>query len=155
VFSGNQVFWEPGVDFEDSRWVVIEQALPADVIREEPGYLEGELKADATAAESPTDDTPADLVLRREYLERPSADKPKGRRLVMANGRQILPESDYPCTNAKGEVLDEMVLLRLSYLTETDDRDRGLVELLVDLQRTIQDSWNKILEWKNRRLTRR
>ena len=150
VLSGNQVFWEPGVDFEDSRWVVIEQALPPDVVREEPGYIKGDLKADATAAESPTDDTPADLVLRREYLERPSAARPQGRRLVMANGRMILPEGTYPCENAKGEVLDEMVLLRLSYLTETDDRDRGLVELLVDLQRTIQDTWNKLLEWKNR-----
>ena len=68
----------------------------------------------------------------------------------MANGRLIVPEGTYPCVNAKGEVLDEPVLLRLSYIAETDDRDRGLVELLVDLQRTIQDTWNKLLEWKNR-----
>lgn len=152
VLSGNEVYWEPGTDFEDSRWYVIEQAVPKDVIEDTPGYLKGELRADATDAESPTDDTPAELVIRREYLERPCPKYPRGRRLVMANGRQIVPEGDYPCANAEGEILDEPVLLRLSYITETEDRDRGLVELLVDLQRTIQDTWNKILEHKNRTL---
>lgn len=150
ILSANEVYWEPGCDFEESRWHVIEQARPLDVVRATPGYLGGELKADATDAESPTEDRPDELVLVKEYLERPSAKRPEGRRLVMANGRVIVPEEPYPCVNARGEVLDEPVLLRLSYIAETDDRDRGMVELLVDLQRTIQDTWNKILEWKNR-----
>jgi hypothetical protein len=54
--------------------------------------------------------------------------------------------------DAKGNVLDEPVLLRISYTVETDDRDRGLVEQILDLQRTVNDCWNKILEWKNRAL---
>jgi hypothetical protein len=28
--------------------------------------------------------------------------------------------------------------------------DLGLVERLIDLQRTVNDCWNKLLEWKNR-----
>lgn len=153
ILSANEVYWEPGSDFEDSRWFVIEQAVPIDVIKETPGYLGGdELTADASDMESPVDNKPTDLVLRKEYLERPSAKHPQGRRLVMANGRLIQPPENYPCVDAKGRVLDEPVLLRLSYIAETDERDRGLVELLVDLQRTIQDTWNKILEYKNRTL---
>lgn len=152
VVSANEVYWESGCDFEESRWHVIEQARPTDVVRATPGYLGGELTADALDSDAPTEESRDELVIVREYLERPSAERPQGRRLVIANDRQIMPEESYPCVNGKGEVLDEPVLLRLSYIAETDDRDRGLVELLVDLQRTIQDTWNKILEWKNRAL---
>lgn len=152
VLSGNEVYWEPGVEFDESRWYVIEQAVPKDVLKDTPGFLaaDGELTGDATDIESTSDSKPPDLVLRREYLERPCPSYPLGRRLVMANGRKVLPEEPYPVIDHKGEVQDEPPLVRLSYVAETDDRDRGLVELLVDLQRTINDCWNKLLEWKNR-----
>jgi hypothetical protein len=68
----------------------------------------------------------------------------------MANKRRIVPDEDYPCFDHEGNVLDEPVLVRISYTVEVDDRDRSLVEQLIDLQRTINDCWNKILEWKNR-----
>jgi hypothetical protein len=150
ILSGNEVCWEPGCDFDESRWYYVEQARPIDVVKEMPGYLPGELIADASDADTPTDTPKENLVLVGEYLERPSALRPNGRRLMMANKRLILEEEDYPCIDHNGDVVDEPVLLRLSYTVEVDDRDRSLVEALLDLQRTIQDCWNKILEYKNR-----
>jgi hypothetical protein len=48
-------------------------------------------------------------------------------------------------------VIDEPCLHRLSYIVDPEaDRDHGLVWGLIDLQRTINDCWNKSLEWKNR-----
>lgn len=154
VLSANEVYWEPGEDFEDSRWYVIEQARPKDVVKDMPGFIETreQLTSDATDSEDPREDRPDDLVLTREYLERPCPDYPHGRKLTIANGRLIVPEEPYPVIDHKNRVLDEPPMFRLSYIAETDDRDRGLVELSVDLVRTIQDSWNKILEWKNRAL---
>jgi hypothetical protein len=39
---------------------------------------------------------------------------------------------------------------RLSYTVNPEGDDLGLVERLIDLMRTIDDCWNKLLEWKNR-----
>jgi hypothetical protein len=149
VFSGNECYWEEGVDFDDSRWHAIEQARPIDVVREAPGFLGGELTADATDSESPTD-AKENLVIVTEYFERPCPDYPEGRKLTFANKRQIFAEETYPLRDHEDKVVDEPVPVRISYIVECDDRDRGLVEMLVDLQRTLQDCWNKLLEWKNR-----
>ena len=78
VLSGNEVYWEPGCEFDDSRWVVVEQARPLDVVKEMPGFIEGDQKADATAAESPAEDAPAAWCLAQEYLERPSLKARRG-----------------------------------------------------------------------------
>jgi hypothetical protein len=150
ILSANEVYWEPGVDFEKSRWYCIEQARPLEEVRAMPGFYGGELSADATDSDAPSDAAKGNLVLVSEYFERPSAKRPKGQWIVMANKRQIVPVEDYPCQDHQGEVADEPVLIRISYTVEVDDRDRSLVEQLIDLERTIHDCWNKLLEWKNR-----
>jgi hypothetical protein len=43
-------------------------------------------------------------------------------------------------------------LHRLSYTVNPEGDDLGLVERLIDLMRTVNDCWNKLLEWKNRTL---
>jgi hypothetical protein len=157
VFDGNQVFWQPGCDFYESRWWAIERAMPVEEAEQIPGFVGGKLAADATTAEVPTDRRDSDdFVLVTEYLERPCPKYPDGRRLMIANGRVIAPPESYPCRDAKGRVVDEPVIHRLSYVVDPSaDRDQGLVEQLVDLQRTINDCWNKLLEWKNRALNPR
>lgn len=153
VFGGSEVFWEPGVRFEDSRWHGVEQARPLDYVYQMPGFFGGSLKPDATANEilgegkAPKE---SKMVLVTEYLERPSLQRPEGRRLVIANGKTICPEESYPCVDGKGNYVDEPVLHRLSYVVDADnDRDMGLVEHLIDSQRTYNDAGNKALEWKN------
>jgi hypothetical protein len=51
-------------------------------------------------------------------------------------------------------VQDDPVIHRISYTVNPDDKkgDLGLVERIIDLQRTINDCWNKVLELKNRAL---
>jgi hypothetical protein len=152
VFSRNEVFWEPGCDFHDSPWWATEQARPIDEVEQIPGYVGGKLRPDAATSDLPTDaGRQENMVLVTEYLERPCPKYPQGRRLIVANDRVIAPPEAYPNVNAKGEVCDEPVLHRISYTVDPDgDRDRGLVPELIDLQRTINDCWNKLLEWKNR-----
>ena len=91
-----------------------------------------------------------DLVMVTEYLERPTADFPTGRRYTIANGKIITPPEAYPFSDGSGGVVDEPVLHKLSYIVDPDsDRDQGLVQHLLDAQRTINDCTNKQLEWKN------
>lgn len=150
VLSANEVFWEPGVDFDESRWYCIEQALPLEEVKAMEGFMGDEIVPDATDSDAPTSADTANLVLVTTYFERPSAKRTRGRRIVIANHHRIVPDEDYPCEDHEGNVLDEPVLIRISYTVEVDDRDRSLVEMLIDPQRTIQDCWNKLLEWKNR-----
>lgn len=153
TLDGNQVFWEEGVDFDESPWIGVERALPIDTIRKLPRYLGGELKPDASTSDNPTERKGEHLALMTEYFERPCPEYPKGRKLTFAGKRMILPVEDYPVLDPDGEVVDEPVLHRLSYtLDPIQDRDRGLVEHLIDPQRTVNDSVNKELEWKNRAL---
>lgn len=155
VFGPNEVFWEPGISFEESRWCAIEQARDINEVMEQEGYQGGKLSPDAQASEHTLSNggkgaQEARLVMVTEYLERPSPKRPLGRWITIANKRQILPERPYPCTDANGSVLDEHVLCKLSYFTDPDsDRDSGLVKHLLDAQRTINDCTNKQLEWKN------
>jgi hypothetical protein len=104
TYTGNEVGWEPGVRFEDSRWWVIQQARPVDECPRDAGCLVSELAADATdrtviGSGKPTSNTK--LVLVREYLERPMPKHPKGRRVISANGKRIMPVEDYPLTRTR------------------------------------------------------
>jgi hypothetical protein len=152
VFSRNQVGWEPGTDFEDSRWFYTEDAVPVDEIEALPGFFGGKVAPDANTAELPNDkgQEPGNLALLTRYYERPCQKYPMGRLLTMANKRVILPEEPYPLVGPDGEAVDEPVLHRLSYTVNPEGDDLGLVELLIDPQQTINDCWSKLLEWKNR-----
>lgn len=156
VFGPNEVGWEPGVQFEDSRWYVIRQAKPVQSVTGLPGFLGFRVKedaqADSEASQKGGKGSAADrkLVLVTEYLERPCQEYPNGRRLVIVNDKLAIPPEDYPCFDAGGNVSDEPVLHKLSYIVDPDnDRDIGLVPHLLDAQRTYNDCNNKQLEWKN------
>jgi hypothetical protein len=105
------------------------------------------------------------MAILTDYLERPSAKYPNGRRCFIANDRVVVdfrkdpsaPEDadwyeGYPYVDSEGDVCDEPVLHRLSYTVNPEGDDLGLVERLIDLMRTVNDCWNKLLEWKNRTL---
>jgi hypothetical protein len=130
------------------------------VSRRCPAILGGELKADTVAndqSNATVDAAATNLVRVTHYLERPSADYRQGRHIVLACDRQIVPETFYPCvrkgTDGGDEYVDEPALLKLSYFLDPEsERDMGLVEHLLDSQRTINDCTNKQLEWKNHAL---
>lgn len=153
TFGPNEVYWEPGVAFHESRWCAVEQARDLEDVYELEGYNGGKLSPDAQAGDRTTkENSPpqAKLVLVTDYLERPTAKNPEGRWITMANGKRIQPDRSYPCMDHEGNILDEPVLHKLSYFSDPDsDRDMGLVRHLLDPQRTVNDSLNKILEWKN------
>ncbi len=143
TFGANEVFWEPGVRFDESRWHAVEQARPVEEIKELPGYLEGDLSEDAQSKKGQSE-----LVLVVDYLERPTQKNPQGRWLTIANGRQVVPPKPYPCVNHEGKVLDEPVLHKLSFITDPDsDRDMGLVQHLLDTQRAFNHANSKQAEW--------
>jgi hypothetical protein len=138
VFSGNEVFWEPGVPFDDSRWIGIEQARDIPSVMEMEGYLGGKLTADGQKAETDKLNPQQKLVLVTDYLERPSPKNPEGRWITMANDRVIVGERPYPCLDGEGNVCDEPVLHKLTYSMDPEnDRDSGLVRHLLDAQRTV------------------
>lgn len=150
VFGPNEVYWEPGLNFEDSRWHAVEQARDPESIYQLEGYTGGKLTPDAQGSESLTSEsTPeAKLVLVTEYLERPCPEYPQGRWIVIANGRVVVPERPYPCADYDGEPIDEPILHKLSYARDPDsDRDQGLVRHLLDAQRTINAAASKSVEW--------
>lgn len=163
TLSGNEVYWENGIDFEDSRWFVIERAVPVEEIEGLPGFVGGKITPDATTSDIPTDRRDREnLAILSDYLERPSQKYPLGRRVTIANGQVVVdcrlldPTCEsfwepYPLVGTDNQPIDEPVLHRLTYsLDPENDRDFGLVWQLIDAQRTIQDCWNKLLEWKNR-----
>lgn len=150
VFGPNEVYWEPGIAFEESRWHCVEQARDPKDVKAMPGFIGGKIEPDASAAEGVTSDQPreAKLVRVTDYLERPCPEYPMGRWITIANGRVIVPERPYPCADQNGEPLDEPVLHKLSYANDPDsDRDQGLVRHLLDAQRTINASVSKSVEW--------
>lgn len=151
VYGPNEVFWEPGLRFEESRWHAIEQARDIDQVMETDGYVGGKLTADAQKAETSNPDTAQErLVLVTEYLERPNKNRPNGRWITMANNRVIIPERPYPCRDGEGKTLDEPVLHELHYAEDPDsDRNLGLVRFLLDAQRQLNHAVSKIAEWIN------
>lgn len=148
TFGPNEVFWEPGLPFDESRWHGIEQARDIADTMELEGYLGGKLTADAQKAETEKDSPQDKLVLVTDYLERPSPKNPSGRWITMANHRVIVAERPYPCIDPKGAAVDEPVLHKLTYSMDPEtDRDSGLVRHLIDAQRTVNYCNNKITEW--------
>lgn len=148
VWSGLEVMWEPGVDFEESRWWAVEHARPVDQVESEPGYVGGKLPANAELDGSIKKGEKSNLVTVTEYLERPCSKWPEGRRLFFANKRQIFPEESYPLTDSEGKVVDEPCLHRLGYtVNPSSDRDKGLVRSLIESMRTYDFAQNKISEF--------
>jgi hypothetical protein len=165
TYNRSQVLWEPGVDFDDSRWHATDEAMLISDIMAIPGYVGGKLIPDAMTADLPTEKRSDKMARLTTYLERPSVKYPDGRRCFIANGRIVVdfrtepdaPEGadwyePYPYMDAEGVVCDEPVIHRISYTVNPEGDDFGLVERLIDLMRTIDDTWNKILEYKNRGL---
>lgn len=151
VFSPNEVFWESGLRFSDSRWHGIEQARDVDAVMEMDGYAGGKLVPDAQTSTTTDPDSPQDrLVLVTEYLERPSKKAPNGRWITIANGRVIVAERPYPCMDQEGKVLDEPVLHQLYYAEDPDsDRNMGPVQFAIDPQRQLNHAVSKVAEWVN------
>lgn len=150
VFGGNEVGWEPGVNFDESRWHFIRQARDMEEVKELEGFIGVDLRADAQNSEYGGERIKhaVKLVLVTEYLERPCPKYPEGRWLTLANGQTIVPERPYPLTDQDGEVVDEPVLHRLSYAMDPDsDRDKGLGRHLLDPQRMINNATNKETMW--------
>ncbi len=149
-FGPNEVYWEPGVRFEESRWHTVEQASDLETVYELPGYVGGKLDPDANSSEIETSEhiENAELVMVAHYLERPCPKYPQGRWITLANGRVIIKERPYPCSDGDGEPVDEPILHKLAYAMDADsDRDMGLVPHLLDPQRAINNSVNKTIEW--------
>jgi hypothetical protein len=112
------------------------------------GYVGGKLTPDAQKAETDRLHPQDKLVLVSHYLERPSPNNPEGAWVTMANDRVIVQKRPYPCQDAKGKILDEPVLHKLTYSMDPEnDRDSGLVRHLLDAQRTVNYCNNKITEW--------
>lgn len=152
VLGPNEVGWEPGVRYEDSRWYVVRRAMSVDRVQHLPGFMEGtKIVPDATTDALIGGNRETDnMVMVTDYLERPCKKYPEGRRLCIANGKIISPPEKYPLREPNGDVVDEPILHKISYIVDPDsDRDLGLVQSLLDAQRTINDCTNKQLEWKN------
>ena len=147
IYSGNQVFWEPGMRFERSDWHAIDIAMTPEAAKRLEGYRGGQLIPDADAMSQTMrgQSSPArKMVLVTYYLERPTPENPEGRWLTLANDREICPEKPYPGGGEKP------CLHKLTYFVDPDsDRDMGLVRHLLTGQRTFNDAANKIAEWKN------
>lgn len=155
LLNGNEVLWEPGTTFEDSRWYATISARPMSEVRALDGYTGTPLTADARMGDLPTTPQRSEMCMVTMYFERPCARYPDGRMLTVANGQQIVPEGPYPLQH-NGQVVDEPCIHRLAYrMDPDDDRDLGLTWELIDFQRTLSDIYNKIIETKNRGLNLR
>lgn len=155
IYSGLEVIWEPGVDFEKSRWLAVEHVRSIEEVEGEPEFIKipGEkLTADASTATegrmTKREKKGSNLVVVTEYFERPCPKHPKGRWLTFANGREVLPKEDYPLVDAEGEVVDRPCLRRLIYDVDgSSDRAKGLVQKVVDVVRSYDQAINKQSEY--------
>lgn len=145
VYGATEVMWEPGVRFEDSPYHIIKIGQTQQQVVSTPGYFGGVPTPDFVQNRRPDSAKPYNTLLVEvyHYLELPCRSFPKGRWLTIANKRVIAPQRDYP-------VPEGIALIPLSYITDPDnDRDMGLLQHLIDPMRTLNDAWNKIVEWKN------
>jgi len=150
IYGAPEVSWEPGCQFDDSPFYVIEHARPIESVQAEEGFLGTKLTPDAELDWRGEKTEPSKMVLVTEYLERPCMKYPQGRRLILANGKLIFPEDEYPLKDTKGQAIDAPWLHRLSYMIDpSSDRDQGLVKQLIEPMRTFNDALNKVSEWKN------
>lgn len=154
VYSGLEVLWEPGVDFEKSRWYAVEHARSIEELEDEPGFLkvpDGKLQPDAATYSSRStarEKKGAKLCLVTEYFERPCPKYPKGRWGTYAGGRKIFADEDYPMVDGKGQIVDVPCLRRLIYDVDgASDRARGLVQKIVDEVRSYDQAINKQAEY--------
>jgi hypothetical protein len=151
----DQVMWEPGAAFDESPYHIVERAQTIDYLKRLPNFTGVNLKPDTSGNQSFVQGqlnksaAKGDMVMTSEYLELPSPDNLKGRRLLVANGQQIVPQEDYPLV-VKGPKGYEPCLHRVSFIpTPWRDRDMGIIEHLLDAQRTVNDCVNKAIEHKN------
>lgn len=152
VYGRNEVLSEPGVEFHHSRWYAIRTARPISEVEGMEDFIPGPLVGDANTTDQPTEVPTKDMVLVTMYFERPCPDWPDGRFLTYANGRQILPEAQYPMRRGD-KAVDRPCLHELMYRMDVDGgADLGLTWELIDFQRTANDCYNKIIELKNRAL---
>jgi hypothetical protein len=152
VLGPNEVGWEPGVRFEDARWYIVRRAMSVERVKSLPGFIPGTKVTPDASTEYVVGEhkDKRNLVMVTDYLERPCPEYPEGRRYCIANNTVITPPEAYPFSDGKGGIVDEPVLHKLSYIVDPDsDRDQGLVRHLLDAQRTVNDSVNKTIEWKN------
>lgn len=150
IYGAPEVSWEPGCQFDDSPFYVIEHARPIESVKNEEGFLGTKLTPDAETEWKGEKSEPSQMVLVTDYLERPTPEHPQGRWLTLANGKLIFPEAEYPLKDSKGESIDGPCIHRLSYMVDpSTDRDQGLVKQLIDPMRTFNDALNKVSEWKN------
>jgi hypothetical protein len=150
VFSGLEVGWEPGVQFEDASYYIIVQARSREQIEAEPDFIGGKLSPDAESSSGYQGSRAkgSDLVMQIDYLERPCVAEPNGRRIIQANGRQIFPTEDYPLLDEDGEVRDEPCLRRMAYAIDGEsEKARGLVTSLIETIRDFDFSSNKAVEY--------
>jgi hypothetical protein len=155
IYSGLEVLWEPGVDFEDSRWYAVEHVRSIEEVEDEPGFLgiPGEkLRADASTAadnrRTAREKKGSKLGIVTEYFERPCPKYPKGRWGTYASGRKIFKDEDYPYVDGDGEVVDRPCLRRLIYDVDgANDRAKGLVQKIIDVVRSYDQSINKQSEY--------
>lgn len=155
IYSGLEVFWEPGVDFEKSRWYAVEHARSLEELEAEPEFIKvaGEkLQADASTStdgrQTAREKKGSNLCIVTEYFERPCQKYPKGRWGTYANGRKVLPDGTYPLEDGKGEVVDRPCLRRLIYdFDGASDRAKGLVQKVIDEVRSYDQAINKQAEY--------
>lgn len=165
TYNRSQVLWEPGMDFLESPWHATDEGMLIEDIKRIPGYVGGKLVSDSTTADLPSDRRSDKMARLTRYMERPCVRYPQGRTCFIANKRIVVdfrqdptaPEDadwyePFPYMDANGVVCDEPAIHRISYVVNPEGDDFGLVERLIDLMRTIDDTWNKILEYKNRGL---
>ena len=143
IYSGNQVYWEPGQRFEKSDYFAIDFAMTPEAVKRLDGYNGPRVLAEdadvLNQSQRGQSEPERKMVLVTYYVERPSPERPEGRWLTFANQQVICEERPFP-----GE------LHRLSYITDpANDRDMGLVPQLLPALRTYNDACNKISEWKN------
>jgi hypothetical protein len=155
IYSGLEVIWEPGLDFEKSRWLAVEHVRSIEELEAEPDFIKiaGEkLQADASMATegrmTEREKKGSKLCMVTEYFERPCPKYPKGRWHTYAGGRKVLPDEDYPLVDGKGEVVDRPCLRRLIYDVDgASDRAKGLVQKVIDVVRSYDQSINKQSEY--------
>jgi len=150
VYSGLQVSWEPGVEYNDAPYYVIEEARAVESVEQQRGFIGKKLTADADAGDGkgPKKSKGSHMVMVTEFLERPCSKYPRGRRLIFANGQEIFPEEDYPLQDAEGEVVDAPYLHRLAYNVEGEsERAHGLVQSLIETVRLFDYASNKAAEF--------
>jgi hypothetical protein len=155
IYSGLEVLWEPGVDFEKSRWHAVEHVRSIEELEYDPEFLAvpGEkLQADASTAASgrltAREKKGARLCVVTEYFERPCPKHPNGRLCTYANGRKIFPDAPFPLTDGQGNVVDQPPLRRLKYDVDgANDRAKGLVQKVIDVVRAHDQAINKQSEY--------